>query len=245
MDHLSVCLGFMKQLTMNKRKFQEDIRSQTLPSPQEEIRSNITGRSSKELPQQQLVNWHYEFSENSDSGNSVTDCNYTCKDLITCSNCVQISNAISAATGVGVIATSKVVAVQPLVVTKANAVLEFADSIDDVFDSVEMNEVSTSAMDVSDSIEMAKIVNCVDIVSDLADMVEVANLVIDVVVLTNMTEGSASVSGKGLVVSAIGDVHCMGGDEANVPREVLPNIQNGGHPEGDLWNPATFRGNVT
>ncbi|RDX95016.1 hypothetical protein CR513_22507, partial [Mucuna pruriens] len=37
----------------------------------------------------------------------------------------------------------------------------------------------------------------------------------------------------------------LGGDEANVPQEVLPGIQNSAHPEGDLWNPATFRGNDT
>ncbi|RDX64413.1 Retrovirus-related Pol polyprotein from transposon opus, partial [Mucuna pruriens] len=35
----------------------------------------------------------------------------------------------------------------------------------------------------------------------------------------------------------------LGEDEENVPREVLPDIQNNGHLEGDLWNLATFRGN--
>ncbi|RDX63241.1 hypothetical protein CR513_58360, partial [Mucuna pruriens] len=52
-------------------------------------------------------------------------------------------------------------------------------------------------------------------------------------------------SGKRLVVSAAGDVYYMEGDEANIPREVLPGIQNNDHLEGDLWNPKTFKGNVT
>ncbi|RDY08190.1 hypothetical protein CR513_07608, partial [Mucuna pruriens] len=50
---------------------------------------------------------------------------------------------------------------------------------------------------------------------------------------------------KRLVVSIAGDVHYVEENEENVPREVLLGIQNSGHPEGDLWNLATLRGNVT
>ncbi|RDX81454.1 hypothetical protein CR513_37873, partial [Mucuna pruriens] len=50
---------------------------------------------------------------------------------------------------------------------------------------------------------------------------------------------------KRAVVSTINDVHYMGGDEADVSQEVLPDIQNSSHLKGDLWNSATLRRNIT
>ncbi|RDY06464.1 hypothetical protein CR513_09546, partial [Mucuna pruriens] len=51
-------------------------------------------------------------------------------------------------------------------------------------------------------------------------------------------------SSKRLVVFATSNVHHIGRCEVDVPRKVLPDIQDDGHLEGDLWNLATHRGNI-
>ncbi|RDX99265.1 hypothetical protein CR513_17696, partial [Mucuna pruriens] len=49
---------------------------------------------------------------------------------------------------------------------------------------------------------------------------------------------------EGLVVSTADYVQHMGRHEADVPRKVLPGIQDNGHLKGDLWNPTTLKGNI-
>ncbi|RDX93902.1 hypothetical protein CR513_23769, partial [Mucuna pruriens] len=50
-------------------------------------------------------------------------------------------------------------------------------------------------------------------------------------------------SSEKLATLAAGHVQHMERHEATVPRKVLPNVQDSNHSEGDLWNPATHRGN--
>ncbi|RDX96919.1 hypothetical protein CR513_20366, partial [Mucuna pruriens] len=52
-------------------------------------------------------------------------------------------------------------------------------------------------------------------------------------------------SSERLALFVAGYVQHVGRHESAIPRNVLPGVQDNCHPEGDLWNPATLRGNTT
>ncbi|RDX79252.1 hypothetical protein CR513_40341, partial [Mucuna pruriens] len=159
---------FMKQLTMNNLKFQEDI-CVTLQDFQTQI-----GELTTTVNQLHSKRFGHNASTRVIATSEVVvvqPSKVTTVVLAFSNSMVTIVDSVERTEVSASIVDGSIVTI--VVPTSANSVVA-------IVDSVERIEVSASIVDVSDSTKMVKSADCVGIMSDLANIVEVANSVIDV-----------------------------------------------------------------